>query len=268
MDVLRHWRTIIRSGAIGVWVGILPGVGEDMAAWTSYATARRLSKEPEKYGKGSVEGLMAAETGDNASVPGGIIPALALGIPGSAPCAVLLAAMIIHGVQPGPMLMVENPQFVYDVVAMVLFSTLGILFFGLFFIRPLIKVAQIPRSLMMPVIFVLCVIGSYSLSSRLFDVYTMLGFGTLVYIMRQNGYPAAPFVLGLVLGDILDKNLRRGLVLTDGDVLPFITRPISAILAALVIWTFITNVKPLNDGMKRMWSALFDKVLGRTRPSV
>ena len=257
MDVLRYWRTILRSGVIGVWIGILPGVGEDMAAWSSYAAARRLSKEPEKYGKGSIEGLMAAETGDNASVPGGIIPALALAIPGSAPCAVLLAAMIIHGVQPGPMLMVENPQFVYDVVAMVLFSTLGILFFGLFFIRPLLKITQIPRSIMMPLIFVLCVIGSYSLSSRLFDVYTMLGFGTLVFMMRRYGYPAAPFVLGLVLGDILDKNLRRGLVLSDGDILPFFTRPLSALLALLVLWTFITNVRPSTTrccaGATRCW---------------
>ncbi|MGH8640183.1 MAG: tripartite tricarboxylate transporter permease, partial [Burkholderiales bacterium] len=172
MDVLRYWRTVIRSGVIGVWVGILPGVGEDMAAWSSYAAAKRLSKEPEQYGKGSVEGLMAAETGDNASVPGGIIPSLALAIPGSAPCAVLLAAMILPGVQPGPMLLVENPRFVFEVVAMVLFSTLGILFFGLFFIKPLLKITQVPRSIMMPAIFVLCVIGSYSLSSRLFDVYT------------------------------------------------------------------------------------------------
>jgi putative tricarboxylic transport membrane protein len=268
MDVLQYWRTILRSGVIGVWVGILPGVGEDMAAWSSYAAARRLSKEPEKYGKGSVEGLMAAETGDNASVPGGIIPALALAIPGSAPCAVLLAAMIIHGVQPGPMLMVENPQFVYSVVAMVLFSTLGILFFGLFFIKPMLKITQIPRSIMMPLIFVLCVIGSYSLSSRLFDVYTMLGFGTLVFVMRLYGYPAAPFVLGLVLGDILDKNLRRGLVLTDGDFLPFLTRPISAILAALVIWTFITNVPSLHAAMVRGRTALFDRLFRRNAKSV
>ena len=267
MDVLRHWRTIIRSGVIGVWVGILPGVGEDMAAWSSYATARRLSKNPEEYGKGSIEGLMAAETGDNASVPGGIIPALALAIPGSAPCAVLLAAMIIHGVQPGPMLMVENPQFVYDVVAMVLFSTLGILFFGLFFIKPLLKITQIPRSIMMPIIFVLCVIGSYSLSSRLFDVYTMLGFGTLVFIMRRYGYPAAPFVLGVVLGDILDKSLRRGLTLSDGDLLPFFARPVSAILAALVIWTFITNVPALNAAMLRARAALIERLFGRARKS-
>ena len=212
MDVLRYWRTILRSGVIGVWVGILPGVGEDMAAWSSYATAKRLSKNPEEYGKGSVEGLMAAETGDNASVPGGIIPALALAIPGSAPCAVLLAAMIIHGVQPGPMLMVQEPLFVYQVVAMVLLATIGILFFGLFFIRPLLKVVEIPRTVMMPIIFVLCVVGSFSITSRLFDVWSMLGFGTLAFFMRRYGYPVAPFVLGVVLGDILDKNLRRGLV--------------------------------------------------------
>ena len=260
MDVLRYWRTILRSGVIGVWIGILPGVGEDMAAWSSYATAKRLSKEPEKFGKGSIEGLMAAETGDNASVPGGIIPALALAIPGSAPCAVLLAAMIIHGVQAGPMLMVENPQFVYDVVAMVLFSTLGILFFGLFFIRPLLRIAQIPRSMMMPIIFVLCVIVSYSLSSRLFDIYTMLGFGTLIFIMRRYGYPAAPFVLGIVLGDILDKNLRRGLVLSDGELLPFFTRPLSALLALLVLYTFVTNVKTVNGAMIRGRNALIGRI--------
>jgi putative tricarboxylic transport membrane protein len=267
MDVLRYWRTIIRSGIIGVWVGILPGVGEDMAAWSSYATAKRLSKNPEEFGKGSIEGLMAAETGDNASVPGGIIPALALAIPGSAPCAVLLAAMIIHGVQAGPMLMVEQPQFVYDVVAMVLFSTLGILFFGLFFIRPLLKITQVPRSAMMPIIFVLCVIGSYSLASRLFDVYTMLGFGTLIFVMRHYGYPAAPFVLGIVLGDILDKNLRRGLVLSDGDLLPFITRPLSAILALLVLYTFITNVPTIHAAMVRGRIALFASVARRFRTS-
>jgi putative tricarboxylic transport membrane protein len=124
------------------------------------------------------------------------------------------------------------------------------------FIKPLLKITQIPRSIMMPMIFVLCVIGSYALSSRLFDVYTMLGFGTLVFVMRLYGYPAAPFVLGLVLGDILDKNLRRGLVLTDGDILPFFTRPISAILAALVVWTLVTNVPALNERMLRGRAAL------------
>ena len=250
MDVLRYWRTVIRSGVIGVWVGILPGVGEDMAAWSSYAAAKRLSKEPEKYGKGSVEGLMAAETGDNASVPGGIIPALALAIPGSAPCAVLLAAMIIHGVQPGPMLMVENPRFVYDVVAMVLFSTLGILFFGLFFIRPLLKIVQIPR--IDHDAHHLRALHDRLLCAGLAPVRRVdhAGLRHAHLLHAPFGYPAAPFVLGLVLGDILDKSLRRGLVLSDGDLLPFVTRPISALLALLVVYTFVTNVPSIDRAVK------------------
>lgn len=252
VDVLQHWKTILRSGTIGVWVGILPGVGEDMAAWTSYATAKRLSRKPEEYGNGSVEGLMAAETGDNASVPGALIPALALAIPGSAPSAVLLAAMIIHGIQPGPMLMVNNPDFIYQVVAMVLIATIGILFFGLFFIRPLLLVLRVPRTILMPIIFVLCTVGAYSLSSRLFDVWVMLGFGTLAFLMRRHGYPIAPFVLGIVLGDILDKSLRRALTLSDGDMIPFFTRPISAILALLVIYTFMSNVPAVSRAIAQV----------------
>ena len=236
-DVVRYWKTVLRSGVIGVYVGILPGVGEDMAAWSSYAAAKRASAEREQFGSGSVEGLIAAETGDNASIPGGIIPALALAIPGSAPAAVLMAAMIIHGVQPGPMLMVSQPQFVYDVVAMTLFGTLAILFFGLFMVRPLLKIIQVPRSIIMPIIFVLCTVGSFSIASRLFDVYIMLAIGVAGFVMIMLGYPMAPFVLGLVLGDIVDKSLRRGLVLSDGSLAPFFTRPISAVIVVIVLFT-------------------------------
>jgi putative tricarboxylic transport membrane protein len=238
-DVVRYWKTILRSGVIGVYVGILPGVGEDMAAWSSYAAAKRVSRERDKYGKGSVEGLMAAETGDNASIPGGIIPALALAIPGSAPSAVLMAAMIIHGVQPGPMLMVNQPQFVYDVVAMCLLATLGMLFFGLFLVRPLLIIIRIPRTIIMPIIFVLCTVGSFAIASRLFDVWLMLTVGVAAFFLRRHDYPMPPFVLGLVLGDILDKSLRRALTLTDGSLLPFFTRPISALLFAVTLFTML-----------------------------
>ncbi|HVE49529.1 MAG TPA: tripartite tricarboxylate transporter permease [Casimicrobiaceae bacterium] len=238
-DVIRYWKTILRSGVIGVYVGILPGVGEDMAAWSSYAAAKRVSKEREKYGKGSIEGLMAAETGDNASIPGGIIPALALGIPGSAPSAVLMAAMIIHGVQPGPMLMVNQPQFVYDVVAMCLLATLGMLFFGLFLVKPLLAIIRVPRTIIMPIIFVLCTVGSFAIASRLFDVWLMVAIGVGAFFLRRHNYPMPPFVLGLVLGDILDKSLRRALTLTDGSLLPFFTRPISALLFAVTAFTML-----------------------------
>ncbi|HEU0204567.1 MAG TPA: tripartite tricarboxylate transporter permease, partial [Burkholderiaceae bacterium] len=253
-DVIRHWRTILRSGVIGVYVGILPGVGEDMAAWSSYAAARRASKEKEKYGRGSVEGLMAAETGDNAAVPGSIIPALALGIPGSAPAAVLLAAMIIHGVQPGPMLMVNQPQFVYDVVAMAVVATLGILLFGLVLVKPMVRILQVPHSIVMPMVFLLCTVGSFAIAARLSDVYLMLAVGVVAFILRRHGHPMAPFILGLVLGDILDKSLRRGLTLSSGDLTPFFTRPISAVLAAVTLFTMLMFVPAFQRRVQALWT--------------
>jgi len=242
-DVLRYWKTMLRSGAIGVFIGILPGVGEDMASWTSYAVAKRFSPERDQFGQGSVEGLIAAETGDNAAIPGAIIPALALAVPGSAPAAVLMAAMIIHGVQPGPMLMVNQPQFAYDVVAITLMATLAILFFGLFLVRPLLWVLRVPRAIIMPVVFVLCVLGSYAIASRVFDIWVMLAVGVVCFVLRRQGYPVAPFVLGLVLGDIVDKSLRRGLVISDGDLTPFFTRPIAGVLAALVVLTVLLQFR-------------------------
>jgi putative tricarboxylic transport membrane protein len=242
-DVLRYWKTILRSGAIGVSIGILPGVGEDMASWTSYAVAKRFSAERDQFGRGSVEGLMAAETGDNAAIPGAIIPALALAVPGSAPAAVLMAAMIIHGVQPGPMLMVNQPQFAYDVVAITLMATLAILFFGLCLVRPLLWVLRVPRAIIMPLVFVLCVLGAYAIASRVFDIWVMLAVGVVCFVLRRRGYPVAPFVLGLVLGDIVDKSLRRGLVIADGDLTPFFTRPIAGVLAAIAIMTVLLQFR-------------------------
>ena len=236
-DVTKYWRTILRSGLIGTGVGIVPGVGEDVAAWSSYAAAKRASKEPELYGKGSVEGLMAAETGDNACVPGAMIPVLTLAIPGSAPAAILMAAMIIHGIKPGPMIMIENAQFVYDVVAMMLFATIGILIYGLVLTKALVQVLRVPQHIIVPIIFVLCTVGSFALAGRLFDVWVMLAFGLIGFGLRHYGYPMAPLVLGIVLGDLLEKNLRRALVLSDGDLAPFFTRPISGVFAALIIGT-------------------------------
>jgi putative tricarboxylic transport membrane protein len=258
-DMTRYWRTIVRSGVIGTIMGILPGVGEDMGAWASYAAARRASKERDRFGKGSVEGLMAAETGNNAAVPGAIIPVLTLAVPGSAPAAVLLAALFIHGVRPGPLIMIEFPTFIMEVVAMLLLATLGILVYGLLLTRPLLYVLAVPRERLMPVIFVLCTIGSFAITSRLFDVYVMLAFGLIGLVLREMKYPMAPLVLGLVLGDILDKSLRRGLVLTDGSLGPFFTRPIS-----LVLWLTILITVLLSFSAVRR---LLARLLARERPA-
>jgi putative tricarboxylic transport membrane protein len=235
VDIARYWKTIVRSGFIGTFIGIVPGVGEDIAAWTSYAAAKRASKEPEKFGKGSIDGLMAAETGDNACVPGAVIPVLTLGIPGSAPAAVLLAAMLIHGVRPGPLIMIEAPQFVYDVVAMMMLATVGILIYGLTLTRFMIRVLQVPQTIIVPIILVLCAVGTFALAGRLFDVWVMVAFGLIGFVLRTFGYPMAPLVLGIVLGDLLEKNLRRGLVLSDGDLTPFVMRPISAVLFVAIV---------------------------------
>jgi len=256
-EVFRYWRTIIRSGVIGTGIGIIPGVGEDIGAWASYAAARRKSKEREKFGKGSVEGLMAAETGNNAAVPGALIPVLTLAIPGSAPAAVLMAAMFIHGVRPGPMIMVENPHFVYQVVAMVLFATLAMLAFGLSMTKPLLKVLAVPRERLMPVVFVLCAIGSYAIAERTFDIWVMLGFGIVGYVLREMKYPMAPLVLGIILGDILDKSLRRGLVLSDGDLTPFFTRPICLVLWLVTASSILMSIPAFRQLVRRVAGAIF-----------
>ncbi len=241
-EVVKYWRTVLRSGLIGVFTGLLPGVGEDAGAWMSYAAAKAVSKEKDQFGKGSIDGLMAAETGDMASIPGHIIPSLALGIPGSAPSAVLMAAMIIHGIQPGPMLMIQHPHFIYEVVAMTTLASITILLFGLFGVRPLLQVLRVKRSILMPIVFLLCTVGAFASASRLFDIYAMLAIGIGAFFLRRRGYEMAPFVLGLVLGPLLDKSLRRGLVLSDGSLTPFFTRPISMLFAGVTIFMILLYV--------------------------
>jgi putative tricarboxylic transport membrane protein len=254
--VLRHWLTIIRSGVIGTFMGLIPGVGEDMGAWVSYAVARNTSKKPEEYGKGSIEGLMSAETGNSAAVPGAIIPVLTLAIPGSAPAAVLLAALFIHGVRPGPLIMIENPQFIFDVTAMIFYASLSILLFGLLLTKPMLMVLRVSHIRLMPIVFVLCTVGAFAITSRLFDVWVMLAFGVLGFGLRLLGFPMAPLVLGVVLGPILDINLRRGLVLSDGNLLPFFTRPISMALWIVIAITFLLGSTWFTSNLKRLGGRL------------
>jgi len=256
MEVLKYWKTIIRSGIVGTFIGAIPGVGEDIAAWVSYDLAKRSAKPEEKalFGKGSVEGLLASETGNNACVPGAIIPVLTLAIPGSAPAAVLLGAMLIHGVRPGPLIMIESPMFVYQVIAMVLIATIAMFVLGLTMVRPLTKVLQVPRQKLMPIVFILCVVGSFSIQSRLFDVGVMIFFGVLGFILREMEYPMAPLVLGIILGDILDKNLRRSLILSNGDIGPFFTRPICLglfLLTMLIVLSRSKTIKGIFGKLKK-----------------
>ena len=195
---------------------------------------------------------MAAETGNNAAIPGAIIPVLSLAVPGSAPAAVLLGAMFIHGIRPGPLLMIENPDFVYQVVAMIFLATCAMFILGLSLIRIFVKMLFIPRQKLMPVIFSLCVIGSYALSAKMFDILVMTVFGLIGYTMKEMDYPVAPTVLGIILGDILDNNLRRSLILTDGNILPFFTRPISLVFFLFILFTVLSRIKWFKNFLKTL----------------
>jgi putative tricarboxylic transport membrane protein len=245
-EIARYWRTTIRSGVLGTIAGIIPGVGEDIGSWVSYAAARRKSREREKFGKGSVEGLVAAETGNSAVIPGAMIPTLTLALPGSAAAAVLIAAMFIHGIRPGPLLMTENPAFLYQIVGILLLTTIAITIYGLSLTKLLVRVLLVPREKLMPVVYVLCVVGSFAITQRMFDVYVMIAFGLIGFVLREMRYPMAPLVLGIVLGDLLDVNLRRGLLLSDGDLTPFFTRPISAVLFAVILLTILMSLPVVN----------------------
>ncbi|WP_425053300.1 tripartite tricarboxylate transporter permease [Psychromarinibacter sp. S121] len=241
-DLWRYKITIGRSGVIGTLVGIIPGVGEDIGAWASYAAAKRSSKEKDQFGKGSYEGLTAAETGNSAVVPGALIPALTLAVPGSAPAAVLIAALFIHGVRPGPMIMFEQPTFIYSIAAMLILATIAIAIYGLSLTRLFILVLRIPRELLMPVVFTLCVIGPYALTQRVFDIWVMAAFGLIGFVLRQMNYPMAPLVLGIILGDLLDKSLRRGLTLSNGSLEPFFTRPISLAFVVIIALSIVLSM--------------------------
>jgi putative tricarboxylic transport membrane protein len=240
-DLWTARRTVMRSNVVGTAVGIIPGVGEDVAAWISYAAARRATREPEAYTRGSREGLIAAETANSAALPGAIIPALTLAVPGSAPAAVLLAAMYIHNVRPGPMIMFENPGFVASMVWFLVFASIAMAVLGLVMTRPLLMVLKIRKEYLTPVVFTLCLLGPYALSQRLFDLYVMLVFGVIGFLLRQMKYPMAPLILGIILGGMIDQNFRRALVLAARDPVEFATRPITVALIVLCLATLFVG---------------------------
>jgi len=242
VEVLRHWKVALRSGLIGVGIGVVPGIGEDVAAWVSYGVAKKASKHPEEYGKGSIEGLVAAETADNSCIGGALIPLLSLGIPGSPPAAVLLGAFLIHGVRPGPMLSFEFPAFTYQAVSWLLVATLFMRFMALGLARPMQKILTIKNAILMPIVAVLCAIGAFSLDIRFLDIVLVFFAGVLGILFNMGKYPPAPLVLGIVLGPLVDVNLRRALKASNGDISIFFTRPIALFLVMSIVLLILAQL--------------------------
>ncbi|WP_426415207.1 tripartite tricarboxylate transporter permease [Aestuariirhabdus sp. LZHN29] len=257
--IIRNLRHIVRSALIGVGIGAVPGIGEDIAGWVSYGTAKNTAQDPETFGKGNATGLISSETANNACIGGALIPLLTLGIPGSAPAAMLLGALMLHGVNPGPTITTDHPNFLLEITAVMVLASLAMWINGMFLAKQVVKLLRIPAPLFMPVVGVLCVIGSYSLGLSIVNLYLMVPIGIAAYLLTEMKYPISPLVIGLILGPMADENLRRALLVTEGDLWPIFTRPVSCILTITIIYMVLVQLPPI----KRLVHGLLDSLKQR-----
>ncbi len=222
---------LLRSSVIGTWVGILPGIGANIGSISAYSAAKSFAKpeEKKKFGKGSEVAIVASESANNATIGGALIPLISLGIPGSVIDAILLGGLLIHGLQPGPLLFEQNPDMVYTIMGTMLVSNVLMFIVMLLAVRYVARLALLPRNLLMPVILVFCIIGSFALSTRMFDVWTMILFGLIGFGFEKMKIPLAPFIIGFILAPVAEENLQMGLMASDGSFLPMIQRPVSLI---------------------------------------
>ncbi len=255
--IVRNVPRIIRSALIGVGIGSVPGIGEDIAAWVSYGTAKNTSKHPERFGKGEITAVLSTEVANNACVGGAMIPLLNLGIPGSPPAAMLLGALMLHGVTPGPMITFEHPTFIMEVAAILLLASVTMWVVGMLLAKQVVKVLRIPVQLFMPIIGILCIIGSYSLGMNIWNLYLMLPVGIISYFLIEMGYPIAPLVIGVILGPMADENLRRALMVSQGSFLPVFTRPVSLILFLVIVWTVVSQFPTYRNFKDKLMGKIF-----------
>ena len=237
----RFYRTFVRSAIIGFWMGFKPG-GATPASFMSYAFAKRFSKNPERFGKGEIEGIVAPETAAHAAGVAAMLPMITLGIPGSPTAAVMLGGLIIWGLQPGPMLFIDNPDFVWGLIAsMYTGNVIGVLIV-LAFVPFFAAILRIPFAILTPLIVAICAIGSYAVHNSMIDIWYMLIFGVIGYVFKKLDYPLAPLVLALVLGDMAENALRQSLIMSQGSLAIFLTRPISGVITAFALFFFVMPV--------------------------
>jgi putative tricarboxylic transport membrane protein len=257
--MVRNIPQIIRSSLIGVGVGCVPGIGEDIAAWVSYGAAKNTSKNPENFGKGEPSAVLSTEVANNACVGGAIIPLLNLGIPGSPPAAMLLGALMLHGVTPGPMITFEHPTFIIECAAILLLASMAMWIVGMTLAKQVVKVLRIPAPLFMPIVGLLCIIGSYALGLDITNLYLMIPVGIICYFLTEMGYPIAPLVIGVILGPMADENLRRALMVSQGSFWPIFTRPVALGLLLIIVWLVLVQVPSVKAFKDRLVGTLFSK---------
>lgn len=233
----QKWNILI-SGIIGTFIGVLPGVGGSTASFLAYAEAKRRSKYPEQFGTGIIDGVAAAESANNGVCGGALVPMLALGIPGDVVTAILVGAFIAHGLKPGPLLFTQHINDVYMIYVSLILSCIAVLFLGTIFLPLFVRIVKIRKSILFPCVFILCIVGTYSVRSNLFDCFMMLGFGLLGYILRCYKFQLAPFIIAFVLGPEAELNFRLALRISGNNYMTFIQKPICAGLLALTLISF------------------------------
>ncbi|HEV8258185.1 MAG TPA: tripartite tricarboxylate transporter permease [Casimicrobiaceae bacterium] len=226
---------ILRGSALGTLVGALPGAGADIAAWMSYAISKKFSKEPEKFGTGHVEGIVESGSANNSALAGAWIPALVFGIPGDSITAIVIGVLYMKNMNPGPSLFINNPQNIYAVYLLFIIANLIMIPLGFLCIKVAKQILRVPRSVLMPVIMLFCVVGAFAINNTAFDVTVMVIAGVAAYVLEDNGFPIAPAILGVVLGGMLEENFVTSMIKSDGYLLAFFQRPIAATLGALTL---------------------------------
>jgi len=227
-DWLASRWAILRGGLIGFFVGILPGAGATAASMIAYAAEKRFARQPERFGRGAIEGVAAPESANNAAAVGAMVPLLTIGVPGSATTAIMLGGLLVFGLRPGPLLFQQQPQFVWGVIASMYVSNLLLVALNVAAIPAFVALLRVPRAVLLPSIVALAVVGVYSLENSVFEVWLALAAAAIGYVMNRQGYPAAPLVLALVLGKILEESVRQSLLLSHGSLAIFVTRPLAA----------------------------------------
>jgi len=231
----RYRFPILRGSALGTAVGVLPGAGADIAAWMSFAISKKFSKEPEKFGTGHVEGIIEAGASNNSALAGAWIPALVFGIPGDSITAIVIGVLYIKGLNPGPSIFMENPVAIYAIFMVFIVANLLMLPLGVAAIKSAKQLLRAPREVLMPVILLFCVVGSFAINNSIFGVVLMLAFGLIGYLMEENGFPVAPAILGMVLGAMLEEHFIRAMIRADGQFMVFFERPIAGALGVMAL---------------------------------
>lgn len=237
-------KPILRGSVLGFLLGIVPGGGAVIASFASYAMEKKLSRHPEKFGTGAIEGVAGPESANNSAAVGAFVPLFTLGIPTNVVMAVLLGALVIHGVNPGPLMMQKNPEIFWSIIASMYLGNGMLVVLNLPLIGMWVQILKVPYKILFPLILLICVIGTYSVNNSVFDIGTMLVFGVLGYLMRKYGYEGAPMVLAFVLGPMFENSLRQSLLLSDGSFMIFFNRPIAAAGMVATILMLISCITP------------------------